>query len=37
MSTEIIREERLLADNVAKLIVDLRKALPRHMILHGEI
>jgi ribosomal protein L24E len=34
---EIIREERLLADNVAKLIMDLRKALPEHMILHGKI
>ncbi len=34
---EIIREERLLADNVAKLIVGVRAALPDHMILHGEI
>ena len=34
---EIIREERLLADSVAKLIADLRTALPDHMILHGEI
>jgi uncharacterized protein YfdQ (DUF2303 family) len=32
---EIIREERLLFDNVAKLIMDLRRALPDHMILHG--
>ena len=34
---EIVREERLLADNVAKLIANLRKVLPDHMILHGEI
>ena len=34
---EIIRGERLLADNVTKLIMNLRKALPNHMILHGEI
>ena len=34
---EIIREERLLADNVAELIANLRKALPDHMILHGKI
>lgn len=36
-TVEIIREERLLADNVAKLIANLRKVLPDHMILHGEI
>ena len=35
-TVEIIREERLLADNVAKLIDTLRSALPDHMILHGE-
>ncbi len=29
---EIIRGERLLADNVTKLIMNLRKALPNHMI-----
>ena len=34
---EIIREERLLADNVAKQIEILRDVLPTHMILHGEI
>ena len=36
-TVEIIREERLLADNVARLIVGVRTALPDHMILHGEI
>ena len=36
-TTEIIKERKLLADNVAKLIADLRKALPDHLILHGEI
>ncbi|MCK4525919.1 DUF2303 family protein [candidate division WOR-3 bacterium] len=36
-TVEIIRERRLLTDNVTKLIADLRKALPDHMILHGEI
>jgi len=34
---EITREERLLTDNVALLIEKLRKALPKHMILHGQI
>ena len=34
---EIVREERLLAANVANLIVNLRKALPNHMILHGKL
>lgn len=34
---EITREERLLTDNVALLIEKLRKALPEHMILHGQI
>jgi hypothetical protein len=36
-TVEIIGEQRLLADNVARLIVNLRKAWPDHMILHGEI
>lgn len=34
---EIIREQRLLVDNVAKLITNLRNVLPEQMILHGEI
>ena len=34
---EIIREERLLADNVARLMEGLKVALPNHMIVHGEI
>ena len=36
-TVEIIREQRLLVDNVAKLITNLRRALPEQMILHGEI
>lgn len=36
-TVEIIGEQRLLVDSVAKLIANLRKALPEHMILHGEI
>jgi hypothetical protein len=34
---EIIREQRLLVDNIAKLITNLKDILPGHMILHGEI
>lgn len=36
-SIEIIRESRLLADNVALLIEKLRTDLPNQMILHGQI
>lgn len=34
---KIIREEKLLADNVAGLIAGLKETLSDHMILHGEI
>lgn len=33
---EIIQEEKLLAENIAKLITRVRKVLPDHMILHGK-
>jgi hypothetical protein len=36
-TVEIIREQRLLVDNVAKLITNLKNILPRQMILHGKI